>query len=57
MGTTMEMLAPFLQGWRGYFGAKRPGCSCLIRWVRLSLRTAQRFIRETFACNSDVYRI
>ncbi len=44
MGTTMEMLAPFLRGWRGYFGfCETPEVFMpLIRWVRLRLRAALR---------------
>ena len=42
MGTTMEMLAPFLRGWSGYFGFyETPDVfMALIRWVRLRLPAA-----------------
>jgi RNA-directed DNA polymerase len=42
MGTTMEELAPFMRGWRGYFGfCETPEVLIyLTRWVRLRLRAA-----------------
>src|SRR6516162_878461 len=40
--TTMDQLAPFMRGWRGYFGfCETPDVLMyLTRWVRLRLRTA-----------------
>src|SRR3981189_3299859 len=40
--TTMEELAPYMRGWRGYFGfCETPeGLIALTRWVRLRLRAA-----------------
>jgi RNA-directed DNA polymerase len=42
MGTTMEVLAPYMRGWRSYFGfCETPEALIgLTRWVRLRLRTA-----------------
>jgi len=42
IGTTMDELAPFMRGWRGYFGfCETPDVLMyLTRWVRLRLRTA-----------------
>jgi RNA-directed DNA polymerase len=42
MKTTMEELAPYMRGWRGYFGfCETPEVLLsLTRWVRLRLRTA-----------------
>src|SRR3974390_1659501 len=42
METTMEELAPFMRGWRSYFGfCETPeGLVALTRWVRLRLRAA-----------------
>ena len=42
MMTTMEELAPYMRGWRGYFGfCETPGVLiALTRWVRLRLRAA-----------------
>jgi RNA-directed DNA polymerase len=40
--TTMEELAPYMRGWRGYFGfCETPEVLiALTRWVRLRLRAA-----------------
>ena len=42
MKTTMEELAPYMRGWRGYFGfCETPAVLIyLTRWVRLRLRAA-----------------
>ena len=42
METTMAELAPYMRGWRGYFGfCETPGVLIgLTRWVRLRLRAA-----------------
>jgi RNA-directed DNA polymerase len=42
MKTTMEELAPYMRGWRGYFGfCETPEVLIgLTRWVRLRLRAA-----------------
>jgi len=42
METTMEELAPYMRGWRGYFGfCETPEVLIgLTRWVRLRLRAA-----------------
>jgi RNA-directed DNA polymerase len=42
--TTMEELAPYMRGWRGYFGfCETPEVLiALTRWVRLRLRAALR---------------
>src|SRR5258707_711237 len=42
METTIEELAPYLRGWRGYFGfCETPEVlAALTRWVRLRLRAA-----------------
>src|SRR5499425_3336076 len=41
MKTTMEELAPYMRGWRSYFGFETPDVLIhLTRWVRLRLRAA-----------------
>src|SRR5207237_4628138 len=41
METTMEELAPYMRGWRSYFGfCETPEVLILTRWVRLRLRAA-----------------
>jgi RNA-directed DNA polymerase len=55
--TTMDELAPYMQGWRGYFGfCETPEVLiALTRWVRLRLRAAP--VENTTASPSGTGRI
>jgi RNA-directed DNA polymerase len=56
MKTTMEELAPYMRGWRSYFGfCETPEALIgLSRWVRLRLRAAllELGVREPLASNT-----